>query len=408
MTVEERFLRYIAMDTQSDENSGTYPSTEKQKALLRLLREELEALGLADAAMDEYGYVTATLPARGAKASAPVLGLLAHVDTSPDCSGADVRPRTLLYEGGDIVLNAEAGVVMRTQEFPELACYKGKHLIVTDGTTLLGADDKAGVAEIMQLLQMLREDPELSHPTLRIAFTPDEEVGRGTEHFDVPAFGADFAYTVDGGALGELEYENFNAAGAQITVHGRNIHPGSAKGKMRNACLIAAEFTQLPPCGQRPELTENYEGFFHLTDMRGDVEQAQLHYIVRDHDRASFERKKELLHKSAAFLNEKYGEGTVSLTVTDSYYNMKEKLLPHMHLIENARAAMAGNGVEARIRPIRGGTDGARLSFCGLPCPNLCTGGMNFHGRYEYICIEDMRAVTNILCSLVQKYADFS
>ena len=408
MTVEERFLRYIAIDTQSDEHSGTYPSTEKQKVLLRLLREELKELGLADAAMDEYGYVTATLPARGAKVSAPVLGLLAHVDTSPDCSGANVRPRTLLYEGGDIVLNAEAGVVMRTQEFPELAGYEGKHLIITDGTTLLGADDKAGVAEIMQLLQMLRENPRVSHPTLRIAFTPDEEVGRGTEHFDVPAFGADFAYTVDGGALGELEYENFNAAGAQITVHGRNIHPGSAKGKLLNACLIAAEFTQLLPCGQRPELTENYEGFLHLTDMRGDVEQAQLHYIVRDHDRAAFERKKELLRRSAAFLNEKYGHGTVSLAVTDSYYNMKEKLLPHMHLIENARAAMAENGVEARIRPIRGGTDGARLSFCGLPCPNLCTGGMNFHGRYEYICVEDMRTVTNILCSLVQKYADFS
>lgn len=408
MTVEERFLRYIAIDTQSDEHSDTYPSTDKQKTLLRLLKEELEELGLTDVSMDEYGYVTASLSARGAKASAPVLGFLAHVDTSPDCSGANVKPRMLFYEGGDIVLNAEESIVMRTEEFPELARYEGKHLIVTDGTTLLGADDKAGVAEIMQLLRMLRENPSIMHPALRIAFTPDEEVGRGTDHFDVPAFGADFAYTVDGGALGELEYENFNAASAQITIHGRNIHPGSAKGKMLNACLIAAEFTQLLPCAQRPEFTDNYEGFLHLTDMQGDVEQARLHYIVRDHDHAAFERKKELLCRSAAFLNEKYGAGTVSLSISDSYYNMKEKLLPHMHLIENARAAMAENGVEACVRPIRGGTDGARLSFCGLPCPNLCTGGMNFHGRYEYICVEDMRKVTDILCSLVQKYADFS
>lgn len=404
MSVKERFLRYVAIDTQSQDNAGCYPSTEKQKNLLRLLVKELKEMGLKDAAMDEWGYVTATIEASAqAEKDAPVIGLISHIDTAPDMSGANVRPRELLYEGGDIPLNGD--VTMKLADFPFLERFKGKHLIVTDGTTLLGGDDKAGVAEIMSLAEKLTSDASIVHPRIRIAFTPDEEVGCGTDHFDVAAFGADYAYTVDGGMLGELEYENFNAAAADITVNGCNIHPGSAKNKMVNSMLILQELNSMLPPAEIPACTEGYEGFYHLNEMSGSVEKTQAHYIIRDHDRERFEMRKQRMEKICRYLNDKYGEGTVVADIRDSYYNMKEKILPHMHLINNAVKAMQVCGVTPEITPIRGGTDGARLSFEGLPCPNICTGTANMHGKFEFVCTEDMQKITDILCCLVSLYA---
>ncbi len=404
MSAKERFFQYVKIDTQSSEQSDGYPSTEKQKELLKLLVEQLRELGLSDAQMDKYGYVTATLEGVGVSDSAPTLGLIAHVDTAPDLSGANVQAKEILYSGGDILLNEQQNIVMRASRFEFLESFVGKHLIVTDGTTLLGGDDKAGIAEIMGLLEFYADNPKHKHPRIRVAFTPDEEVGAGTDHFDVSAFGADFAYTVDGGLLGEIEYENFNAASADITIYGVNIHPGSAKNKMRNSMLIFTELNSLLPSEEIPSKTEGYEGFYHLISVNGSVEKTVAHYIIRDHDMKKFTLRKELMENICASLNEKYGKDTVILKLSDSYYNMKEKILPHMHLVENAALAMKKCGVLPKIIPIRGGTDGARLSFEGLPCPNICTGTANMHGRYEFVCAEDMQTVVEILKNILDLY----
>jgi len=396
-SVSERFLRYVSFDTQSDENSESCPSTAKQKLLGAALVEEMLAMGIADARMDEHGYVYGTVPG---DPSLPTIGLIAHMDTSPDASGANIRAKVVEYTGGDILLNEEKDIWMREKDYESLKENCGKHLIVTDGTTLLGADDKAGVAEIMTAAQILLSSKE-KHATLKIGFTPDEEVGRGADLFDVEGFGADYAYTVDGGALGELEYENFNAAGAKVVFRGLNIHPGSAKDKMINSQYIAMEFQSLLPAGQKPETTEGYEGFIHLTDMQGCVEETVLRYIIRDHDMEKFTQKKHLMEAAAAFLNDKYGFGTVQLLIRDSYFNMREKIEPCMYIVERAKKAMEDMGIQPLCVPVRGGTDGARLSYMGLPCPNLCTGGQNFHGRFEYIPVEDMEAVTRLLVHLL-------
>ena len=395
--VWERFLRYVKYDTESDEFSETCPSTPNQKVLGQAIVEEMLAMGIADAYMDEDGYVYGTVPGDPAK---PTIGLIAHMDTAPAFSGKDVQPRILAYTGGDIVLNEEKNIVMKVSEFEALENHIGKKLIVTDGTTLLGADDKAGVAEILTAAQILLNSSE-PHATLKIGFTPDEEIGRGADRFNVKDFGADYAYTVDGGPLGELEYENFNAAGATVDFQGISIHPGSAKNKMVNAQLIAMEFQGMLPQNQRPETTEGYEGFFHLTDMKGTEENAQLRYIIRDHDMEKFQAKKKLMEQVADFLNQKYGKGTVNLEIRDSYFNMREKIEPCMHIIDRALAAMNKLDIQPKVVPIRGGTDGARLSFVGLPCPNLCTGGDNFHGKFEFIPIEDMEKVTQLLVEIL-------
>ncbi len=401
-SVTDRFLRYIAVDTQSAEDSDTFPSTEKQKNLGRMLAEELRSMGADRVVFDDrYGYVYAMIPATDA-GNKETLGLIAHMDTAPETSGKNVKPHFVEnYQGQDIVLNEEQHIVLSPKVYPEMNHYTGKTLIVTDGTTLLGGDDKAGVAEIMTLADTLLSDPSIPHGRIAIAFTPDEEVGCGVDHFDTEQFGADYAFTVDGGAIGELEYENFNAASADVTVYGVTVHPGEAKGKMKNASLIAMEFAGMMPEEQRPECTEGYEGFLHLSDMSGKVEEARLSYIIRDHDRSEFEQKKELFHQAARELNQKYGENTVTVDIRDSYYNMKEKIEPdYMFLIERAKTAMEKVGIVPKIQPIRGGTDGARLSFMGLPCPNLCAGGHNFHGRYEYICKESMETIVRMLIEL--------
>ncbi len=365
--VAERFLRYVGFHTTSDEFSETCPSTEGQRTLGAYLVEEMKAMGISDAFMDEHGYVYGTAPG---DPSLPTIGLIAHMDTAPDASGENIKAKTVLYEGGDICLNAEQGIFLREQDYPSLKNHHGKHLIVTDGTTLLGADDKAGIAEIMAAAEFLLT-ARVRHATLKIGFTPDEEIGRGADLFDVKGFGADFAYTADGGAIGEMEYENFNAAGARVVFHGLNIHPGSAKDKMVNSQLIAMEFQSLLPVHQRPESTEGYEGFIHLTDMEGQVETSTLRYIIRDHDMAKFEEKKRILTAATAFINQKYGQGTAELTLRDSYFNMKKCIEPCMHIVERAKQAMRDAGMAPREVPIRGGTDGARLSYEGLPCPNL-------------------------------------
>lgn len=395
MTVTERLLHYVSFDTQSDESSETCPSTAKQKLLGEALVEEMRAMGIADARIDKDGYVYGSVPGTP---GAPAIGLIAHMDTSPDCSGKDIKPRIVEYTGGDIALNENT--VLSPEDFPILSRSIGKHLIVTDGTTLLGADDKAGVAEIMTAAQQLLAMGG-RHATLKIGFTPDEEIGRGADRFDVKGFGADFAYTADGGPVGEIEYENFNAAGAKVVVHGLNIHPGSAKGKMVNSQLIAMEFQSLLPVGQRPELTEGYEGFFHLLGMKGEVERSELHYIIRDHDMEKFEEKKAVMTAAADFINRKYGAGTLELTLKDSYYNMKKCIEPCMYVVERAKKAMAAAGMNPVEVPIRGGTDGARLSYEGLPCPNLCTGGENYHGRFEFIPIEDMEKCVRMLVEIL-------
>ena len=401
MNAIDRFLRYVTYDTQSDEGSDTCPSTEKQKVLGQALADELGQLGLYNAHLDEHGYVYAWLPATPGCEGVPCIGLVAHMDTSPDAPGANVKPRIVRYEGGDLVLNEEKGIVMRAAEFESLARYQGQDLIVTDGTTLLGADDKAGVAEIVSAVAHLVAHPEIRHGRIAVCITPDEEVGQGADRFDVEGFGAAVAYTVDGGELGEIEYENFNAANAGVFVHGVNIHPGSAKNKMKNALLIALEFAALLPPAETPGHTEGYEGFYHLHDMKGNETEAQLHYLIRDHDRDRFEARKAFLARAAAFLNDKYGAGTVEVAVKDSYYNMKEQIEPHMYLILRARAAMEAAGVTPVVVPIRGGTDGARLSYMGLPCPNLSTGGLNFHGVHEYIPADALLKMTQVLVNLV-------
>lgn len=397
-TVQERFRRYVRFDTTSDEFSETCPSTSKQKVLGQALVEEMLSMGIADARMDENGYVYGTVPG---DPNLPTIGLIAHMDTAPDASGANIRAKVIPYEGGDILLNGEKGIYLREADYESLKRNKGKHLIVTDGTTLLGADDKAGVAEILTAAQTLLIEGGV-HATLKIGFTPDEEIGRGADRFDVAHFGADYAYTADGGTIGELEYENFNAASAKVTVHGLNIHPGSAKNKMVNSQYIAMEFQSLLPQAQKPEHTENYEGFIHLTDMKGEVEESVLRYIVRDHDKTLFEEKKHLMTATAEYLNRKYGDGTVELELKDSYYNMREKIEPHMEIVDRAKRAMAAVGMEPRTVPVRGGTDGARLSYEGLLCPNLCTGGENYHGRFEYIPVEDMEKCVAMLVALLR------
>ena len=382
MELKDRFLKYVSYDTQSSEQSRTFPSTDKQLVLLRELADEMKALGMTEVTMDAHGYVMGTVPAAPGCESAPVVGFIAHVDTSPDMSGKDVRPRTIEeYDGGDIVLNGQ--LTMRVADFPELALFKGHTLIHTDGTTLLGADDKAGVAEIMTAAEYLLAHPEIAHGKIRIGFTPDEEVGRGVDYFDVAAFGADFAYTVDGGMEGELEYENFNAASAKIAVQGRNVHPGYAKNKMINAIEVACELNAMLPVAERPEHTEGYEGFYHCVGFDGTVERAEISYIIRDHDTAKFEQKKSYLWSAVDLLKKKYGDEVLTLTLKDQYFNMRKMVEPHPQLIDKAMEAMRMAGVEPLVRPIRGGTDGARLSFMGLPCPNLFTGGMNFHGNAQ-------------------------
>lgn len=406
-SVIERFIRYIKIDTQSVHKSETYPSTQKQLDLAQLLVGELKALGLEDAAMDQYGYVTATLPANVDRANIPVIGFLAHMDTSPDLSGANVNPQFIEdYDGGMVVLNAEKGIVMLPEDFPDLKKYVGKTLITTDGTTLLGADDKAGVAEIMAAVEFLQAHPEIEHGTIKIGFTPDEEVGAGVDHFDVASFGAEFAYTVDGGEVGEVQYENFNAASAELTIHGRNVHPGKSKLKMRNALLIGMELNELLPVFERPEFTEKYEGFFHLYQFGGTVEEASMTYIIRDHDREKFEWKKELLGKAVDFINAKYADTIIDLKMEDQYYNMREQVEPHPQIIETAIRAIEAVGLTAKIDPVRGGTDGSRLSYMGLPTPNLFTGGHYGHGKYEFIPTFAMENAVETLVKIAELVAE--
>ena len=401
----DRFLRYVSVDTQSDENSESQPSSAKQLYLLRMLRDELTAMGV-EATLDEYGYVMATLPSNIDR-KVPVVGFIAHVDTSPDASGANVRPQIIEnYDGGDIALKGVPGLFLKPSEFPELLGHKGETIITTDGTTLLGADDKAGVAEIMNAVQYMVEHPEFKHGEIKIGFTPDEEIGRGVVKFDVKKFGAEYAYTMDGGEVGELEFENFNAASAKIHIQGRNVHPGYAKGKMKNAILIGMELNSLLPVQQRPEFTEGYEGFFHIISFKGSVEEADFGYIIRDHDRAKFEEKKEVIGKCVAFINEKYGEGTASLEVKDQYYNMRQQVEPYYFIVEKAVKAMEMEGIEARIQPIRGGTDGANLSFKGLPCPNIFAGGLNFHGKMEFAPLESIEKASRVVLNIISLFAE--
>ncbi len=403
MDVIERFLNYVRFDTRSDEASETTPSTEKQKRLGEYLAKELAEIGLSDVRIDEYGYVYGFLPATAGLESLPTLGLIAHMDTSPDAEGANIKPRIVTYEGGDIVL--ESGDVIDVAHFPFLSRYVGEQLIVTDGHTLLGADDKAGIAEIISACAYLAEHPEIGHGRIAVAFTPDEEIGRGADHFDVKGFGADTAYTVDGGELGEIEYENFNAASAKITVKGENIHPGSAKNRMKNAILMANDLISMMPAAETPAHTEGYEGFYHIHDFTGCESEAVISMLIRDHDRQKFEDRKAFLTRLVSYWNGEWGKGSVSLEIKDSYYNMKEKILPHMELIENAKEAMRSVGVEPMVVPIRGGTDGARLSYEGLPCPNLSTGGANFHGVRELIPVNSMRKMVDVLVYLMRGQA---
>ena len=403
--ITQRFLSYVDIDTQSKANQTQFPSTEKQKDLLKVLAEEMKAMGVSDVSMDEYGYVYGSIPSNMDK-KVPSIGFIAHADTVEDMPGNNIKHRIVKnYDGKDIVLNEEKGIVMRTSEFPHMLDYVGQDLIVTDGTTLLGADDKAGIAEIMWAAEYMLEHPEFKHGDVKIAFTPDEEVGRGVDFFDVKKFGADFGYTLDGSGIGELSYENFNACTGFVTIHGVNSHPGSAKNAMVNSILIAMEFSAMLPVHERPEATEEYEGFSHLNNLNGNVEETKMIYMIRDHDRQKLEEKKARFVKAAEYLNFKYGEGTVELVLKDSYYNMREKIEPCMELIDNAKAAMESLGITPIIKPIRGGTDGARLSFMGVPCPNLFTGGHNAHGRYEYIPVQSMEKGAQVLLKILELYA---
>ena len=400
-----RFLRYVSVDTQSNEESDTQPSAAKEWDLLKMLRDELAALDI-DVTLDDYGYVMASIPSNINK-EVPAVGFIAHVDTAPDASGADIKPQIIEnYNGGAIPLKGVPGLELKPSEFPEMLHYIGQTLITTDGTTLLGADDKAGVAEIMNAVQYIVEHPEFKHGPIRIGFTPDEEIGRGVVKFDVKRFGADYAYTMDGGEIGELEFENFNAASAKIHIQGCNVHPGYAKGKMKNAILIGEEFNAMLPVMARPEYTEGYEGFFHLISFKGAVEEADFAYIIRDHNREKFEARKEMMSKVADFINTKYGEGTVKLDLKDQYYNMREQVEPHYHIIDKAVKAMEMAGVKAKIQPIRGGTDGANLSFKGLPCPNIFAGGLNFHGKMEFVPLESMEKASEVILNIIGLFAE--
>lgn len=405
--VLEKFLRYIAIDTASDPESESQPSTSKQLDLSRVLVKELREMGIKDVELDQWGYVMATIPSNlPAGSKVPTIGFIAHVDSAPDASGANVNPQIIKnYDGSDIVINKKLGFVMKVEEFPELLRYKGNTIITTDGTTLLAADDKAGVAEIMTAAEHIMTHPEFKHGTIKIGFTPDEEIGRGVDKFDVKKFGADFAYTLDGGGIGELEYENFNAAAAKIFIQGRNIHPGYAKDKMINAIILGAELNSLLPVDQRPEYTTGYEGFFHITRFDGTVEKANIQYIIRDHDSDKFKAKQELIIQCVDFLNKKYGAGTFTLELKDQYYNMKKQVEPHYHIVEKVVDAMKMAGIKPKITPIRGGTDGARLSFMGLPCPNIFAGGHNFHGKFEYIPVESMVKATEVILNIATLYA---
>ena len=400
--IKSRFLKYVSIDTQSDDSSDTFPSTSKQLVMLKMLHDELISFGLEDVSMDKNGYVMGTLPANNGK-SGPAIGFVAHVDTSPDMPGNDIKPRVVEnYDGGDILLNEELKLVLSPNDFPEMKQYTGQTLIVTDGTTLLGADDKAGVTEIMSALEYLTSHPEIKHGPVKVGFTPDEEIGRGVDHFDVQKFGADWAYTMDGGEIGELEFENFNAAYAKISIQGRNIHPGYAKGKMQNSLLMAMEFNALLPVFDRPEFTQDYEGFFHLIKMDGSVEKAAIQYIIRDHDRKLFEGRKETMKQCVDFMNVRYGEGCFTLEMKDQYFNMREKVEPEYHIVETARKAMVALGIEPKIKPIRGGTDGSRLSYMGLLCPNIFAGGHNFHGKFEFVPLESMEKATQVILKIVE------
>ena len=401
----ERFLRYVSVDTQSNEESASQPSTPKQLNLLKMLCKELNDMGV-EASLDEYGYVMGTIPANIDK-EVPAVGFIAHVDTAPDASGKDVKPQIIKnYDGTDIALKGVQGLYLKPSEFPELLHFIGQTLITTDGTTLLGADDKAGVAEIMNAAQWIMEHPDFKHGTLKIGFTPDEEIGRGVVKFDVKRFGADYAYTMDGGEIGELEFENFNAASAKIHIQGRNVHPGSAKGKMKNAILIGQELNSLLPIEQRPEYTEGYEGFFHIISFKGAVEEADFAYIIRDHDAVKFDRKKEVIRECVDFINRKYGEGTAVLDLRDQYRNMREQVEPHYHIIEKAVKAMEMEGIKPKIQPIRGGTDGANLSYMGLPCPNIFAGGLNFHGKMEFVPLESIEAASKVILNIIGLFAE--
>ena len=400
----DKFLRYVAVETTSNEDSETQPSSDKELNLLRLLRDELLGMGIL-AELDKYGYVMATIPSNTDK-DVPPIGFIAHVDTAPDASGKDIKPQIIPnYDGGDIVLNAEKNIVLRTEEFPEMVQYKGQTMITTDGTTLLGADDKAGVAEIMYAAQYMMEHPEFKHGEIKIGFTPDEEIGRGVVKFDVKKFGAKYAYTMDGGEIGELEFENFNAAGAKIHVQGSNIHPGYGKDKMVNSMLIAMELDGMLPVEQRPRYTQGYEGFFHLTSINGTVEETNMSYIIRDHDREKFEEKKALMTSVVEFLNKKYGD-VVTLELKHQYYNMRQEVEPHFFIVENAIKAIEMAGVKPKVQPIRGGTDGANLSFMGLPCPNIFAGGHNFHGKLEYVPLESMEKAAEVILNIIKLFTD--
>ena len=401
----DRFLRYVAVDTQSNPESESQPSAAKELDLLKMLRDELIAMGV-EATLDEWGYVMATIPSNCGK-DVPAVGFIAHADTAPDASGADIHPQIIEnYDGSDIELKGVPGLSLKVSEFPELEMYKGQTLITTDGTTLLGADDKAGIAEIMNAVQYIVEHPEFKHGDIKIGFTPDEEIGRGVVKFDVAKFGAKYAYTLDGGQVGELEYENFNAAAATVTIQGRNVHPGTAKGKMKNAILIGMELNALLPIEQRPEYTSGYEGFFHLISFKGEVETATFSYIIRDHDMALYEQKKAYMQKCVDFINEKYGECTASVEIKHQYYNMRKEVEPHYHIVEKAMKAMEMEGIVPKIQPIRGGTDGANLSFMGLPCPNIFAGGHNFHGKMEYVPLESMEKASKVILNIISLYAE--
>lgn len=404
MDLKDRFLKYVSFDTQSDEMSETFPSTEKQKVLLKYLVEEMKSLGLTEVEMDEHSYAMGTIPATPGYENRPVIGFISHVDTSPDMSGANIKPQIIEnYDGMDIRLNEN--LMMTVKDFPELTAFKGHTLITTDGTTLLGADDKAGVAEIMTAAEYLMTHPEIKHGKIRIGFTPDEEVGRGVDYFNVEKFGAKFAYTIDGGFEGELEFENFNAASAKVTIQGRNVHPGYAKDKMINSIYLANQFITMLPSQERPEHTTGYEGFYHLIGIQGDVEQSTVSYIIRDHDRAKFENRKKEIERLVAQMNAEYGAGTATLELRDQYYNMREKIEPVMHIIDTAFAAMEAVGVKPNVKPIRGGTDGAQLSFKGLPCPNIFAGGLNFHGRYEFVPIQNMEKAMKVIVKIAELVA---
>ncbi|MDD2226478.1 MAG: peptidase T [Dysgonamonadaceae bacterium] len=401
MNVVDRFIKYAKIDTQSDENSDQTPSTLKQFNLAKEIERELIEMGMTDVSLDNNCYLMATLPANS-DTNIPTIGFIAHLDTSPDMSGENVRPRIVeQYDGEDILLNEELNIVLSPNDFPELLDYVGEDLIVSDGTTLLGADDKAGIAEIITAMQYFLDHPEIKHGKVRIAFTPDEEIGRGADKFDVQKFDADWGYTVDGGEVGEFEYENFNAASAKVIIRGRNVHPGYAKNKMINALCVANELINMLPANERPEFTEGYEGFFHITSLNGTVEEAELSLIIRDHDRQMFERRKKILQEAVNFMNERY-PNRLQLELRDQYYNMREKIEPVNHVIDYALRAMQEVGVTPKVKPIRGGTDGARLSFMGLPCPNIFTGGLNFHSRYEFIPVRSMEKATQVIEKIVE------